>query len=306
MADVIEPAILAAIHARLDRALQLPALRMRPFVVAGAPLGLVDDARVARLARFGRRFFDVHADRVELSGALDDERSRSAAMADVAATLRAEGALPGWRDELYRVAPAFDAPAALHIERGAARYFGVRTWAAHVNGVTRTAQSTAMWLARRSPTKATDPGMLDNLVGGGISAGLSVEATVVKESWEEAGIGKALAATARRTGTVHVMRALPDGLQRETVFAHDLDLPADFRPVNQDGEVTEHRLVDIDGAATAIAVDSGPDEITVDASVVVLDFLLRHGRIGSAAPLGAALAALLCRGAADPPALRTA
>jgi 8-oxo-dGTP pyrophosphatase MutT (NUDIX family) len=301
MADVIEPAILAAIHARLDQALQPPAGRMRPFIVAGAPLGLVGDARVARLARFGPRLFDVHADRVELAGALDDERSRSAAMADVAATLRAEGALPGWRDELYRVAPALDAPALLHIERGAARYFGVRTWAAHVNGITRTARSTAMWLARRSPTKATDPRMLDNLVGGGISAGLSVEATVVKESWEEAGIGAALAATARRTGIVHVMRALPDGLQRETVFVHDLDLPADFRPVNQDGEVTEHRLVDIDGAATAIAVASGPDEVTIDASVVVLDFLLRHGRAGSAGPLVAALAALRYRGAGDSP-----
>src|SRR6478752_7284880 len=109
MAGVSAPAILAAIHARLDRALRPPALHLRPFVAASA-----------RLERFGPRLFQVRADRVELAGVLDDERSRSAAMADVAATLRAEGALPGWRDELYRVAPAFDAPAALHIERGAA------------------------------------------------------------------------------------------------------------------------------------------------------------------------------------------
>lgn len=298
---MIDPAILAAIHARLDRALQAPAIRLRPFIVAGQPLGFVDDARAARLERFGPRLFQVHAHRVELAGVLDDERSRSAAMADVAATLRAEGALPGWRDELYCVASTFDAKAALHVERGAARYFGVRTWAAHVNGIVRTARSMSMWLARRSPTKATDPGMLDNLVGGGIAAGLSVEATVVKESWEEAGIGDALAARARRTGIVHVVRALPDGLQRETIYAHDLDLPADFRPVNQDGEATGHRLVDVDDAARAIAVDSGPDEVTVDASVVVLDFLLRHGRIGSGEPILAALAALRDRGAGDPP-----
>jgi len=302
MAGVSAPAILAAIHARLDRALRPPALHLRPFVAASARLGFVDDARAARLERFGPRLFQVRADRVELAGVLDDERSRSAAMADVAATLRAEGALPGWRDELYRVAPAFDAPAALHIERGAARYFGVRTWAAHVNGIVRTTRPMSMWLARRSPTKATDPGMLDNLVAGGISAGLSVEATVIKESWEEAGIGEALAATAHRTGIVHVMRALPDGLQRETIFAYDLDLPADFRPVNQDGEATGHRLVDADDAARAIAIDSGPDEVTVDASLVVLDFLLRNGRIGSGEPLLDALAALRDRGAGDPPA----
>ena len=301
MAAVIGPAILAAIHARLDRALRPVAIRMRPFIVADTPLGFVDHARAARLERFGPRHFHVFADRIELASALRDERSRSAAMADVAATLRLEGALPGWRDELYRVAPTFDARPALYIERGAARYFGVRTWAAHVNGIVRTKHSMSMWLARRSPTKATDPGMLDNLVGGGISATLSIEATVVKESWEEAGIGKALAATARRTGIVHVVRALSDGLQRETVFAHDLELPGDFRPINQDGEATAHRLVDIDAAARAIAIDSGPDELTVDASLVVLDFLIRDGRIGSSEPMRAALEALRDRGAADPP-----
>src|SRR6188472_2939041 len=128
MAAVIGPAILAAIHARLDRALRPAPVRMRPFVVGDTPLGFVDDARAARLQRFGPRLFEVRATRIELASVLRDEPSRSAAMADVAATLRAEGALPGWREELYRVAPAFDARPALHIERGAARYFGVRTW----------------------------------------------------------------------------------------------------------------------------------------------------------------------------------
>jgi 8-oxo-dGTP pyrophosphatase MutT (NUDIX family) len=299
---VIEPPILAAIHARLDRALARPRLRLRPWLVGDAALGFVDDARAARLERFGTRLFRVGEDRVEFACGVTDAASRSAAMADVAATLRAEGALPGWRDELYRVATAFDAPPALLVERGAARYFGIRTWAAHVNGIVRMApRSTSMWLARRSPTKATDPGMLDNLVGGGIAAGRSVGFTVVKEAWEEAGIGEALATQARATGVVHVRRALPDGLQRETVFAHDLELPPDFRPVNQDGEATEHRLVDVDEAANAIAVDAGPDEVTVDASVVVLDFLIRHGRIGSREALLGPLALLRSRGADDPP-----
>lgn len=302
MAAVIEPAILAAIHARLDRALQTPAARLRPFVVAGTTLGFVDDTRAARLAQFGSRAFRVDTHHVELAADLHDEPSRSAAMADVARILRSEGALPGWRDELYRIAPAFEAPASLHLERGAARYFGFRTWAAHVNGIVCTARSASMWLARRSMTKATDPGMLDNLVGGGIAAGLSVAATVIKEAWEEAGIGAALASTARSASVVHVLRALPDGLQRETVFAHDLDLPADFHPVNQDGEATEHRLVDVVDAARAIANDSGPDEVTVDASVVVVDFLLRHGLVGCDAPIRGALEALCRRGSGDPPA----
>ena len=251
-----------------------------PFIVAGTPLGFVDDARAARLERFGPRLFQVRADRVDarqrsgrravaLGG---DGRRRSDAA-------RRKARSPRWRDERYASRRRSTRRVVLHIERGAARYFGVRTWAVHVNGIVRTARSMSMWLARRSPTKAIDPGMLDNLVGGGISAGLSVEATVVKESWEEAGIGDALAATrASRRHRPCRARAAGRHCSAKPYFVHDLDLPADFRPVNQDGEAIEHRLVDVDDAAPLIAIDAGPDEVTVDASVVVLDFLLRHGR----------------------------
>jgi len=300
----IEPAILAAIHARLDRALPGPAVRLRPFVVGNVTAGFVDDARAGRLARFGSRLFDIDSDRVALAPGLRDEPSRSAAMADVACALRADGVLPGWRDELYQIAASFGGDPLLHIERGAARYFGIRTYAAHVNGIVRTRQSTSMWLARRSLTKAVDPGMLDNLVGGGVSAGLSVRDTVIKEAWEEAGIASALAATAQPAGAVHVLRHLSDGLQRETVFVHDLDLSPDFRPVNQDGEATEHRLVHLADAARTIAVDSGSDEVTIDASLVVLDFLIRNGDIHRDQADFRALDELRHRGA-DDPALRS-
>ena len=301
MAVVIGPAILAAIHARLDRVLAAPCVRLRPLIIDGTALGFVDDGRIERLAHFGRRLFRVQADSVEFARDLPNAAARSAAMSEVTAVLRAEGALPGWRDERYRVATDFDSPPALCIERGAARYFGVRTWAAHVNGIVQTAAGEpSMWLARRSPGKAIDPGMLDNLVAGGIAAGLSIAATVVKEAWEEAGIDEPLAATARPAGVVHVLRALPDGLQRETIFAHDLELPATFRPVNQDGEASDHRLVDIEGAARAIAADGGPDDVTVDASVVMLDYLIRRGSIGPDDRRFAALAALRNRGAAEP------
>ena len=50
-----------------------------------------------------------------------------------------------------------------------------------------------------------------------------------------------------------------DGLQRETVFVHDLWLPEDFVPDNRDGEAVEHRLVSLDEAARMIARDDGPD-----------------------------------------------
>ena len=120
-----------------------------------------------------------------------------------------------------------------------------------------------------------------------------VRGTLNKEAWEEAGIPATLAARAELEETVEIHREQPDGLQRETIFVHDLALPADFRPCNQDGEAVEHRLVSLDEAARLIANASGPQTVTTDASLVVLDFLLRHGAIAADVPERTALEALL-------------
>jgi 8-oxo-dGTP pyrophosphatase MutT (NUDIX family) len=129
-----------------------------------------------------------------------------------------------------------------------------------------------------------DPGLLDNLVGGGIAAGMRVDDTLVKEAWEEAAIDAPLARRARAAGVVHARKVVADGLQREILFVHDLALPPDFVPRNTDGEVSEHRLVALEDVARMLARADGPDAIAVDASLVVLDFLLRHGAIAPDAP----------------------
>jgi 8-oxo-dGTP pyrophosphatase MutT (NUDIX family) len=280
---VIGSAILPAIDARLAAALAAPRIRYRPLVVDGNAVGWIDDARAKKLTRY-RRVFCVEHTRITFDAKLADASLRSAAIADVARSLRDERELPAWRDELYAVVTEFGTAPAFNVERGAARWFGVRTWAAHVNGITGRDGSIRMWFARRSADKTVDPGLLDNLVGGGIATGLCVDDTVVKEAWEEAGIRADVARRARPVGAVHVRRAVADGLQRETMFVHDLALAPDFRPANQDGEAHDHRLIDLAQAARLIAVTDGADEVTVDASLVVLDFLLRHGAIAPDAP----------------------
>jgi 8-oxo-dGTP pyrophosphatase MutT (NUDIX family) len=289
---MIEGTIVAAILGRLTSALAPPSEPLVPLRIGDVIVGWLDHRRALRLAAFAD-VFDTGADGVALSPRLADPAGRSAALDCVARTLAAEGQLTAWRDERYAVVARFDAEPLFLLERAAARYFGIRTFAAHVNGIVRDRGTVVgMWFARRSPTKAIDPGLLDNLVGGGIAAGESIESTVVKEAQEEAGIDAILARRAQRAGTVEICRAQPDGLQRETIFVHDLELPQTFEPVCVDGEAVGHRLVDLAGAARLIANSDGPDVVTVDASVVVTDFLLRHGSIAAAAPEFAALAAL--------------
>ena len=225
------------------------ASRYVPFMAGGRRIGWLQPELAARLARWPA-VFTSGAEKVVLVDA--------AGLGPVVETLAQEGFIPGWRNERYRIADLFE------IERAAARPFGLTTQAVHVNGIV----GERMWLARRSPTKPIDPGMLDNLVGGGISVGFSVEATLVTEAWEEAGIPAELARKAKAGGTISVLREVPEGVQSETISVYDLELPADFRPQNQDGEVSEFKLV------TFAEVER--EVLAYEAGLVALDYLQRR------------------------------
>jgi len=195
-----------------------------PLTLGGKRIGWLRPELAARLGEW-QQIFSASSERVKL---LEPDL-----LSPVVEALAREGFIPGWRNERYRIADAFE------IERAAARPFGLTTHAVHLNGIT----GERMWLARRSPTKQIDPGMLDNLVAGGISIGFSAETTLLKEAWEEAGIPTELARRAVSRGTVNVLREVPEGVQSEIVSIYDLELPEGWLPQNQDGEVSEFRLL---------------------------------------------------------------
>lgn len=228
-----------------------------PFCAGRTKIGWLRPELAARLAAWPS-VFKSSADQVTL---LDP-----AALTGVVEALAAEGFIPGWRNERYRVADLFE------IERAAARPFGLTTTAVHVNGIVA---GEKMWLARRAGTKPIDPGMLDNLVGGGLTAGLAVEEVLAKEAWEEAGIPAPLARTATRGGTFNILREVPEGVQSEVVHVYDLALPVDFQPRNQDGEVSEFKLVPFDAVAR--------ERLTFEAELVAKDYLGRRPAHASSA-----------------------
>jgi 8-oxo-dGTP pyrophosphatase MutT (NUDIX family) len=217
---------------------------------------------------------------VEVVPSLSTTAERTDGLALVARALAEENALTAWRDERYAVAVRPEAAPLFELERAAARYFGIHTVAAHANGLVAERNRWRMWIARRSPTKAIDPGLLDNLIGGGIAAGTTIAATLAREAWEEAGIPAELAGAAQLAGSVHICRDQPDGLQRETIHVHDLWLPGAFTPANRDGEAVEHRLCAPDDVLALVATG----EVTADASLVIADFLLRRGHVAADDP----------------------
>jgi 8-oxo-dGTP pyrophosphatase MutT (NUDIX family) len=221
--------------------------------------------------------------------------SRRTRRACICASQRANATRP-WRRSTPRCAPtAWCAPGATRptpssprpgtpplalIERASSRFWGTLTFGAHCNGWVAGADGrpARLWVARRAWTKATDPGKLDNLIGGGVPHGQSPFETLVREGHEEAGLD---AATVRRAvpGSVIALACdIAEGFMHEHLHAFDLELAPDAAPVNQDGEVAELTLRPVDDALALAAAG----EMTVDAALVTLDFALRHGLAGTA------------------------
>lgn len=245
-----------------------------PFFVddAGQALrtGSVARAHLPALARWpGALRIDAAGVTLTLPAA-----EREPFFAEANARLRDQGLIVAWRDETYPVL-AQDTQALLAtFERAASRFWGTVTFGAHCNGWVAgdDGRPQALWIARRSFTKATDPGLLDNLIGGGVPHGQSPAETVVREGWEEAGLSPAQMQDLRAGRVLRVERDIPEGFQVEWLHVFDLAVPPALTPRNQDGEVAALMCLPV---AEALAL-AATEAMTVDASLATLDFALRH------------------------------
>jgi 8-oxo-dGTP pyrophosphatase MutT (NUDIX family) len=283
------------VQARLSARLQTPSQPYRPLMVDRHPVGRVCDAVVGELTRWPA-LFAVTPDHVELSPRLNSMESRTDALAEVVHTLYRDGLFTGWRDETCSVAPRYGAAPLFRIERAALRTFGLTLYAAHINGLSVNDKGCGkgcdMWLARRSMSKQIDPGRLDALVGGGLSEGLGIAETLIKESWEEAGIDASISRQAVAAGAVRVSRPVDNGWHDEILFVHDLTLPAGFLPENKDGEVQQFTRLPL---SEVLSLMSDTDDLTIEASIAICDFMIRTGFIHAGMPGYQQLRALIHR-----------
>jgi 8-oxo-dGTP pyrophosphatase MutT (NUDIX family) len=245
------------------------ALRM-PFVIDGRKVGSVSRALAPRLRAWTgplqvtERTVTLHTPAPE----------RDAMLAGINATLQAEGLIRGWRGELFDLPdPATGAPLA-RMERAAARFWGTLTRGAHANGYVADAagRPARLWIAQRAQDKATDPGLFDNLVGGGVPSRQTPLQTLQREAWEEAGLQAHEVQSPASGRVLRLLRDVPEGLQFEDLYAYDLALPAGREPANQDGEVQGFCCLPLE---EALALAAG-QQMTVDAALTTLDFALRH------------------------------
>jgi 8-oxo-dGTP pyrophosphatase MutT (NUDIX family) len=246
-----------------------------PFMVLHGgqphPAGSVARAHVPALRRWPQAL-RIDPERITLTLPL---AARTAFFADTNQRLREEGLIRAWRDETYPLHSLADGTLLATIERAASRFWGSLTYGAHCNGYVADAagRPVALWVARRSYSKPTDPGLLDNLIGGGVAHGQTPVEALVREGWEEAGLQPEQMQGRLQAGhIVELARDIPEGFQREHLSVYDLALPDGLVPCNQDGELHSIERLGLDEALALAATEA----MTVDAGLVTLDFALRH------------------------------
>jgi isopentenyldiphosphate isomerase len=248
----------------------------RPLQAAGQVIGYVGHDLADMLIGRGDVVTAAGA-QLGLDDRLDSFETRTEAVAGLVADLAAAGHIPKLRGELYRVAAAFGDAPLFAIDRAAVPPFGIRAYGVHVNGFQRSKDGAIhMWIGRRGASQILCPGMLDNMVAGGLPIGLSPLQNVIKECGEEAGIPESLSKSARAVSEISYVMETDGTLRQDRMFCFDLELPTDFRPKNQDGEVAEFHLWPVEKVA---AIIRDTLEFKFNCPLVIIDFLIRHGHI---------------------------
>lgn len=185
--------------------------------------------------------------------------------------------LNGWRNERYAVSDHFSNPPLFLIERAALSYLGITGYGVHINGYVKSDDGLQMWIGKRSLTKPTSPGKLDQIAAGGQPYGISLMENVIKECKEEANIPRHLAETATPVSAIsYWYDVAPVGLRPDVIFNYDLKLPPDFIPQVNDDEVDSFTLYPM---RELLEMLTDTQDFKTNSAVVIIDFAIRHGLI---------------------------
>ncbi len=247
-----------------------------PFRVDRVRVGLLKPEFAAHLAQWPE-IFQVGSDAVDLLLPGSSMEERSVRVAGVVAELVEQGVISHRHGERYVATPSVREEGVLWLDRAAAPYFGIRAFGQHMNGYVVEGGELKLWLGRRSDDRIHYPGRLDNLVAGGLPSTIGLEENLVKECWEEAGIGNKMATEAKSVGVITYNMETEKGMKPDTLYCYDLQLPVTFRPRCNDGEVAGFELLPVRDVMTIVR-DS--DEFKLNCNLVVIDFFIRHGYLG--------------------------
>ncbi|KAK4442375.1 putative thiamine pyrophosphokinase [Podospora aff. communis PSN243] len=218
------------------------------------------------------------------AGRNDWQAACNEAIDDLLGLARSQNAFPLLGKKREEKFPIVGARFDIAIERSAISLFGIIGQGAHMTVYTRTSEGSYLfWIPRRSATKSTYPGMLDQAVAGGVAWGETPFKCIVREAGEEAALSEDLVRQkAVACGTVTWFNISdsraggePGLMNPGVLFLYDLAVGPEtvFRPVEDD--IQSFQLMDTKEVANALR----QGEFKPSCAAVMIDFFIRHGII---------------------------
>ncbi|KAL9115352.1 MAG: hypothetical protein Q9227_000673 [Pyrenula ochraceoflavens] len=191
-------------------------------------------------------------------------------------------ALGKWCDELFPVYTS-DGKRLMNMDGCGVDAFGIINFGCHLLAFTRTEEGFKWWVPRRSMTKMSYPGMLDNTVGGSLSAGEEPLDCIIREAREEASLPEE---ETRRNivscGTLSYQMAQTDagmpGCQHQVQYLYEIELPPDRIPKPCDGEAEDFKTMELGEIQTRLK----QGEFKLNCAMTWMACLIRHGVVNAA------------------------
>ena len=250
-----------------------------PFMLENQCIGLVRRAFADSLAKYPQAF--QLTDRyITLDSGLETLEQRNQVIAETVQGLIEDGVVAYILDEPYPV-KGHNNEVFFVIDRALVPFLGFRSFGQHINGYVKRPDGLHVWIGTRACDRRIFPGMLDNMVAGGLPHGLSLQENLVKECHEEAGMPEELALQAMAVSAITYNAISEKGYKPDTLYCYDIELSEEFIPVNTDGEVEKFELLPV---AEVISKVRQGGFFKPNCNLVLIDFFARHGLLDAQEP----------------------
>lgn len=250
-----------------------------PFMLENQCIGLVRSAFADSLANYPQAF-QVTDQFITLDPSLETVNQRNQVIAETVQALIDNGVVAYILDEPYPV-KGHDNEVFFVIDRAMVPFMGFRSFGQHINGYVKKPDGLYLWIGTRARDRRIFPGMLDNMVAGGLPHGLSLQQNLLKECHEEAGMPEELALQAIPVSAITYNAISEKGYKPDTLYCYDIELSEEFIPVNTDGEVEKFELLPV---AEVISKVKQGGLFKPNCNLVLIDFFARHGLLDAQEP----------------------
>ena len=246
------------------------------FFISNHHVGYIKKDNLKIINKFPN-YFLIKKNKVLLKNGLNNFNKRTYAINKVFEYLVKEKLILTKHREYFPVFKFFDSKAILKAQRAVGSFFGFQFFGVHLNGYLKKKNKYFMWVGKRS-NDGNFPNDLDQISAGGLPYNVSVKNNLIKESFEEANIDKSLVLNSKYQGTISYRVETFLGLSRHILFCYSLELPDEFTPKNNDGEIVKFYLWKIE---KILEIIKNSRKFKFDCALVILLFALKKKLIKS-------------------------